>query len=200
MLISTMQVTAVPGDSGAVPTNPFHSAAPFAAASSYLCAVKQRDVHDATVTGHRNDSCQSVVTHQETTATVVQCASRMNRSRPTLATSAKSLVFWRKWHRWTGWIEANSTYRGWFVGGNQAGEWGNRSFVSARGAGHGELGSFFSTLLSGSLKMGDSPSVAYLLRDTRDDPTSPGVGRAVRACVGWPQDNLRSPDHSVGFG
>jgi hypothetical protein len=97
-------------------------------------------------------------------------------------------------------IEANSTYRGWFVGGNQSGEWGNRSFVSARGAGHGELGSFFSTLLSGSLKMGDSPSVAYLLRDTRDDPTSPGVGRAVRACVGWPQDNLRSPDHSVGFG
>jgi hypothetical protein len=73
-------------------------------------------------------------------------------------------------------IEANSTYRGWFVGGNQSGEWGNRSFVSARVAGHGELGSFFSTLLTGSLKMGDSPSVAYLLRDTRDDPTSPGWG------------------------
>jgi uncharacterized iron-regulated membrane protein len=30
----------------------------------------------------------------------------MNRSRPTLATSAKSLVFWRKWHRWFGFAAA----------------------------------------------------------------------------------------------
>ena len=28
-------------------------------------------------------------------------------------------------------IEANATYRGWFTGGNQAGEWGNSAFVAA---------------------------------------------------------------------
>jgi len=30
----------------------------------------------------------------------------MSRSRPTLATSLKSLVFWRKWHRWIGLVGA----------------------------------------------------------------------------------------------
>ncbi len=32
-------------------------------------------------------------------------------------------------------IEANSTYRGWFVGGNQTGEWGNKGFVAEHVAG-----------------------------------------------------------------
>jgi len=73
-------------------------------------------------------------------------------------------------------IEANSTYRGWFVGGNQSGEWGNRAFVATHAAGHGALGSFFATMVNGSLKMGDSPSVAYLLRNKVDDPASPGWG------------------------
>ena len=73
-------------------------------------------------------------------------------------------------------IEANSTYRGWFTGGNQAGEWGNRAFVGAHVAGHGALGDFFATLLDGTIKMGDSPSVGYLLRNTLDDPSRPGWG------------------------
>jgi hypothetical protein len=73
-------------------------------------------------------------------------------------------------------VEANSTYRGWFVGGNQAGEWGNRGFVAAHVAGRGALGGFFATLLDGAIKMGDSPSVAYLLRNTLEDPSRPGWG------------------------
>ena len=82
-------------------------------------------------------------------------------------------------------IEANSTYRGWFTGGNQSGEWGNRSFVSAHIAGHGALADFFATLLDGTIKMGDSPSVGYLLRNTRDDPSQPGWGgRFVRVWDG----------------
>ncbi len=82
-------------------------------------------------------------------------------------------------------IEANSTYRGWFTGGNQSGEWGNRSFVAAHIAGHGALADFFATLLDGTIKMGDSPSVAYLLRNTRDDPSQPGWGgRFVRVWDG----------------
>lgn len=73
-------------------------------------------------------------------------------------------------------IEANATYRGWFVGGNQAGEWGNTAFVTTHVAGRGALGDFFATLLGGTLKMGDSPSVGYLLRGTPEDPSQPGWG------------------------
>lgn len=73
-------------------------------------------------------------------------------------------------------IEANSTYRGFFVGGVQDGAWGNRTFVSESVAGHGALGSFFASLLDGTLKMGDTPSVCYLLHGTAEDPSRPGWG------------------------
>ena len=79
-------------------------------------------------------------------------------------------------------IEANATYRGWFVGGNQQGEWGNKAFVSAHIAGRGALGDFFATLLGGTIKMGDSPSVGYLLHGTPEDPSQPSWGgQFVRA-------------------
>ncbi len=73
-------------------------------------------------------------------------------------------------------IEANATYRGWFVGGDQTGEWGNTAFVASRVAGRGALGTYFATHLRGTIKMGDSPSVGYLLRGTPDNPTLPGWG------------------------
>lgn len=73
-------------------------------------------------------------------------------------------------------IEANATYRGWFTGGSQAGEWGNSSFVTAHVAGRGALGDFFATLLKGTVKMGDSPSVVYPLHGTPEDPSKPGWG------------------------
>jgi hypothetical protein len=73
-------------------------------------------------------------------------------------------------------IEANSTYRGWFVGGEQTGEWSNAAFVAANVAGRGALGVFFASQLRGVLKMGDSPSVGYLLRGNPDDPSQPGWG------------------------
>jgi hypothetical protein len=79
-------------------------------------------------------------------------------------------------------IEANSTYRGWFVGGNQAGEWGNAAFVARHVAGRGALGDFFATQLGGTIKMGDSPSVGWLLGGTPGEPSLPGWGgRFVRA-------------------
>ena len=71
-------------------------------------------------------------------------------------------------------VEANATYRGWFTGGNQAGDWGNAAFVAAHVAGRGALGDFFTTLLQGTIKMGDSPSVGYLLHGTPEDPSQPG--------------------------
>lgn len=79
-------------------------------------------------------------------------------------------------------IEANATYRGWFVGGNQQGAWGNQEFVRRHVAGHGALGEFFNQQLRGTIKMGDTPSVAWLLKGTPDDPSKPGWGgQFVRA-------------------
>lgn len=72
-------------------------------------------------------------------------------------------------------IEANATYRGWFVGGNQKGEWSNEAFVSAHVANHGALGKHFVDAKR-DLKMGDTPSVARLLRGVSEDPSKPGWG------------------------
>ncbi|MCA9129073.1 MAG: DUF1593 domain-containing protein [Planctomycetales bacterium] len=78
-------------------------------------------------------------------------------------------------------IEANATYRGWFTGGNQSGQWGNKEFVSQHLAGHGALGNFFNSKMN-TIKMGDTPSVGWLLKGTPDDPTAPGWGgQFVRA-------------------
>jgi hypothetical protein len=75
-------------------------------------------------------------------------------------------------------IESNATYRGWFTGGNHAGEWGNAAFVASHIGGHGALGDYFATHLKGTIKMGDTPSVVYLLHDaaTFTDPTRPSWG------------------------
>ncbi len=78
-------------------------------------------------------------------------------------------------------IEANSTYRGWFTGGNQEGEWGNVAFVSRHIAGHGALGAFFVDAKL-DIKMGDTPSVSRLLVGNSEDPSQPGWGgQYVRA-------------------
>jgi hypothetical protein len=82
-------------------------------------------------------------------------------------------------------IEANSTYRGWFVGGRQDGEWGNRGFVERHVAGRGALGDFFAGQLQGTIKMGDSPSVGWLLHGHPADPAAAGWGgRFVRTWDG----------------
>ncbi len=85
-------------------------------------------------------------------------------------------------------IEANSTYFGWFVGGNQKGEWSNTGFVARHVAGRGALGNFFAGFNWGgkirdTVKMGDTPSLAYLLNGTPDDPvkTQSWGGSFVRA-------------------
>jgi hypothetical protein len=84
-------------------------------------------------------------------------------------------------------IEANATYRGWFTGGNQTGEWGNSSFVSAHIRNHGALGNLFYSKKS-SLKMGDTPSLARLMYGTSEDPSQPSWGgQFVRA---WERPHL----------
>jgi len=85
-------------------------------------------------------------------------------------------------------IESNSTYRGWFSGGDQSGTWGNDAFVDRHVAGHGALGDFFArgVVFRGAamsrLKMGDTPSLAYLLHGDADRPAAGSWGGAfVRA-------------------
>ena len=86
-------------------------------------------------------------------------------------------------------IEANDTYRGWFVGGNQAGEWSNTEFVARHLAGKGALGEFFATQLGGKIKMGDTPSVVWLLRGSPTRPELPSWGgQFVKA---WQRPFLR---------
>ncbi len=79
-------------------------------------------------------------------------------------------------------IESNATYRGYFVGGNQQGEWGNAGFVTTHVAGRGAIGRYFAEHLGGVIKMGDTPTVSWLLRGDPAEPGLPGWGgRFVRA-------------------
>ncbi|MHC4518032.1 MAG: DUF1593 domain-containing protein [Planctomycetota bacterium] len=86
-------------------------------------------------------------------------------------------------------IEANATYRGWFTGGNQSGQWGNREFVRQHVASKGALGNFFASK-KGDVKMGDTPSVGWVLKGRPEDPSQPGWGgRLVQA---WERPYSRS--------
>ncbi len=78
-------------------------------------------------------------------------------------------------------IEANSTYRGWFMGGNQTGDLENTAFVSAHVKGRGALGDYFASVAP-KIKMGDSPSVGYLFGTDPENPAAESWGgRFVRA-------------------
>jgi hypothetical protein len=66
-------------------------------------------------------------------------------------------------------IESDSTFRGMYMGGNQEGEWGNVKFPELHVAGHGALGALFMAQKT-DIKMGDTPSVLYMLHG---DPATP---------------------------
>ena len=72
-------------------------------------------------------------------------------------------------------IEANSTYVGWFTGGNQAGDLDNTAFVTAHLKGRGTLGDYFA-IIAPKIKMGDSPSLTYLLGATPENPAADSWG------------------------
>jgi hypothetical protein len=73
-------------------------------------------------------------------------------------------------------IYCNSTFRGWYLGGDRGGDLDNREFVAQNVKGRGALGDYFASLNKGSLKMGDTPSFAYLLRGNPNDPTAESWG------------------------
>ncbi|TWU05231.1 hypothetical protein CA54_59190 [Symmachiella macrocystis] len=77
------------------------------------------------------------------------------------------------------WIESDTTFRGMYVGGRQNDNWGNRSFVANHVHKHGALGDLLFHKKS-DIKMGDTPSLLYLLRGEADDPTTAHWGGSYR--------------------
>lgn len=67
------------------------------------------------------------------------------------------------------WIESDTTFRGMYLGGFQGADFGARSFPEKHVKGHGHLGAFFMSKKA-DIKMGDAPSVLYLLHGDADRP------------------------------
>lgn len=93
---------------------------------------------------------------------------------------------------WT--IFCDTTFRGWYMGGEQGGDLGNQKFVERHAKGHGALGDYFAPLKEGVIKMGDTPSVAFLLRGDPNDPTRDSWGGRFVAQDGRPRWWVDDPD------
>lgn len=87
--------------------------------------------------------------------------------------AARDYLFGEHTDLW--WIESDTCFRGMYVGGNQEGEWSNAGFLETHVRGHGALGDFLVAKL-GAIKMGDTPSVLYLLAGNAGDPAGPHWG------------------------
>ncbi len=94
-------------------------------------------------------------------------------------------------------IYNDTTFRGWYMGGEQGGDLGNRTFIQSSIKGHGALGDYFVPLLRGQIKMGDTPTVAWLLRGTPDDPTKESWGGQFVKHPGRPNWWIDNPDGAV---
>jgi hypothetical protein len=72
-------------------------------------------------------------------------------------------------------IEANTTFRGMYMGGRREGDLGNVEFVARHVRGHGALGDLFYRQKR-DIKMGDTPSVLYLMRGNPNHPAGESWG------------------------
>ncbi len=75
------------------------------------------------------------------------------------------------------WIESDTTFRGMYMGGDQGGDRGNLKFVARHVKRHGALGDLFFHKKP-DIKMGDTPSLLYLLRGNPADPKTEHWGGA----------------------
>ncbi|MBN2310175.1 MAG: DUF1593 domain-containing protein [Candidatus Hydrogenedentes bacterium] len=98
--------------------------------------------------------------------------------------SARNYLYEQHEDLW--WIESDSTFRGMYVGGNQAGDLENRAFLDAHVRGHGALGRLLVEKRS-AIKMGDTPSVLYLLAGVPGDPAGEHWGGRFVATGHGPQ-------------
>ncbi|GAA0880403.1 DUF1593 domain-containing protein [Algoriphagus jejuensis] len=73
-------------------------------------------------------------------------------------------------------IEANATYRGWFMDEDSPLDVKGDAFHDNYIQGRGAMGKDFINYYKGEIKMGDTPSLAYLLNGNPDDPTGESWG------------------------
>lgn len=88
-------------------------------------------------------------------------------------TAARNYVYHKHPDLW--FIESNSTFRGMYMGGFQEDDYGNLSFISTHVKDFGALGNLFFQKKP-DIKMGDTPSVLYLLNGNPSDPESESWG------------------------
>lgn len=69
-------------------------------------------------------------------------------------------------------IESNATYRGWFMDSDSPENIKGKAYYDNFIQGRGAMGKAFKNYYDGSIKMGDTPSLAYVMNGDPDDPTS----------------------------
>jgi hypothetical protein len=88
----------------------------------------------------------------------------------------KSIKYLETYHKDLWMIQIMYSYQGLRLGGNQEGDLGNLEFMQTHVKGHGAMGDWISLLKGGEIKMGDTPTVLFLLKGTPEDPTKPSWG------------------------
>lgn len=73
-------------------------------------------------------------------------------------------------------IENNASYRGWFMDAHSPKKWRDAVYYDRYIRGYGALGKDFKNYYNGKIKMGDTPSLAYLLNGNPDEPTGQSWG------------------------
>lgn len=73
-------------------------------------------------------------------------------------------------------IEANSTYRGWFIDDDAKEGFGNKTFFENSIKDKGVMGTAFGNYYNGEIKMGDTPSLVYLLSGEAEKPQGESWG------------------------
>lgn len=97
-------------------------------------------------------------------------------------------------------IRDNSTFRGWYSGGNQLADLGNETFIENHIRGHGALGDYFYPLKKKSIKMGDTPTVARLVWGDPEDPTKDSWGGSFVRVSGRPNWWTDDPNPALAEG
>lgn len=87
-----------------------------------------------------------------------------------------SIKYIETYHKEIWMIQNMYSYQGARLGGNQNGDLGNFTFMQTHVKGHGAMGDWISLLKGGMVKMGDTPTVLYILKGTPEDPTMPSWG------------------------
>ena len=73
-------------------------------------------------------------------------------------------------------IEANATYRGWFMDSESPENITNKAYYDNYIGGRGAMGKAFKSYYKGIIKMGDTPSLAYVMNGNPEDPGSESWG------------------------